>query len=130
MDISDLVPTLESVSRILRPRGLFVFSILHPCYNSPRSGETESPDGIVRTVAGYFDEGYWRSDLRTGPPGKVGAYHRTLSTYVNALIGAGLTLERMSEPRATEAVASRRPVWVEVPAVLVVRCRKESSNGS
>jgi ubiquinone/menaquinone biosynthesis C-methylase UbiE len=124
MDIPDLVPTLHSVARILRPRGWFVFSILHPCYNTPRSDERVTPDGVVRTIAGYFTEGHWRADTRTGPPGKVGAYHRTLSTYINALIDAGLVLERVSEARATGDVAERRPVWAEVPAVLAARCRK------
>ncbi len=124
MDIADLVPTLHSVARILRPRGWFVFSILHPCYNTARSGEMATPEGAIRFVASYFAEGHWRSDTRTGPPGKVGAYHRTLSTYVNTLTSAGLLLEQMIEVRATGSLAERWPGWAEVPAVLAARCRK------
>jgi ubiquinone/menaquinone biosynthesis C-methylase UbiE len=131
MDIPDLVPTLSSVARILRPGGWFVFAILHPCYHTSQSGEIASPEGTVRTIRSYFVEGHWRSDTRTGPPGKVGAYHRTLSTYVNALTDAGLQLVYLSEPQATpnfngspSLSGSRRPVWSEVPAVLVVSCRK------
>ncbi len=135
MDISDLAQTLCSVARILRPGGWFVFSILHPCYHTARSGELASPEGTVRTVGRYFVEGYWRSDTRTGPPGKVGAYHRTLSAYINALTDAGLTLERVSEPCATGDVADTpamagisRQVWAEVPAVLVARCGKGAAD--
>jgi 2-polyprenyl-3-methyl-5-hydroxy-6-metoxy-1,4-benzoquinol methylase len=133
MDIPDLEPTLHSVARILRPGGWFVFAILHPCFHTAQSGELETPEGAVRTIGRYFEEGYWRSDTRMGPPGKVGAYHRTLSTYVNALTDAGLYLERLNEPRsrwAATAVDSpslsgkSRPVWAEVPAILVARCRK------
>lgn len=129
MDIPDLAPTLYSTARILRPGGWFVFAILHPCYNTFRSGEVMTPAGWVRTVSRYFEEGYWRSDTRTGPPGKVGAYHRTLSTYVNALNDAGLTLECVNEPRLTGSHAKRRPVWAEVPAVLIGRCRKDTPGG-
>ena len=128
MDIPDLAPTLHSAARILRPGGWFVFSIIHPCYNPPPSGELATPQGWVRTVRRYWDEGYWRSDTRTGPPGKVGSYHRTLSTYVNSLTSAGLVLERLSEPRATGRSAEARPVWAEVPALLVARCRKASTS--
>jgi SAM-dependent methyltransferase len=134
MDIANLAPTLGSVARILRPGGWFIFSILHPCYHTARSGEMTLPEGTVRTVGGYFVEGYWRSDTRPGPPGKVGAYHRTLSTYINALGDAGLALERMSEPCASGVGAAApslaglsRPVWAEVPAVLVVRCRRAAA---
>jgi 2-polyprenyl-3-methyl-5-hydroxy-6-metoxy-1,4-benzoquinol methylase len=124
MDIPDLKPTLRSIARTLRPGGWFVFAVLHPSYHTARSGELVIPDGLVRTVGAYFTEGFWRSDTRPGPPGKVGAYHRTLSTYVNALIDAGFVLERLSEPRATGVAAERRPVWAEVPAVLVGRCKR------
>ena len=120
---------MKSVARILLPDGWFVFSILHPCFHTSQSGELMLPEGVVRTIRSYFVEGYWRS----GPPGKVGAYHRTLSTYVNAVTDAGLIVERMSEPRAIDSFTDtpslsglKRPVWAEVPAVLVVRCRKDT----
>ena len=131
MDIPDLAPTLHSVACMLRPGGWFVFAILHPCFHTSQSGEMETPQGVVRTIGSYFEEGYWRSDSRPGPPGKVGAYHRTLSTYLNALTDAGLQLVRLSEPQATSAVVDSpslsglsRPVWTQVPAILVVSCRK------
>lgn len=131
MDIADLAPTLRSVARVLRPGGWFVFAILHPCYHTARSGDMETAEGTVRTIGRYFEEGYWKSDTRTGPPGKVGAYHRTLSAYVNMLIDAGLMLERLSEPKVYGGApdspswsGQRRPVWAEVPAVLVARCGK------
>lgn len=135
MDIADLAPALRTVARVLRPGGWFVFAILHPCYHTARSGEMETPEGALRTIGQYFDEGYWRSDTRTGPPGKVGAYHRTLSTYVNALTDAGLTLERLSEPGPPGSLPdapafTSRPVWAEVPAVLVARCRKASDSAA
>ncbi|MGH2506883.1 MAG: class I SAM-dependent methyltransferase [Ktedonobacteraceae bacterium] len=132
MDIPDLVPTLHSVARILRPGGWFVFSILHPCFHTSQSGEMETPEGTVRTVSKYFVEGHWRSDTRSGPPGKVGAYHRTVSTYVNALTSSGLTLEHISEPGPTSnrvaspsLASANRSVWVEVPAILAVGCRRK-----
>lgn len=134
MDIPDLTATLRSIARILRPGGWFVFAILHPCYHTARSGELEMADGFVRTIGAYFQEGHWRSESRPGPPGKVGAYHRTLSTYVNALTDSGLVVERLAEPgpgsvtvNSPSLSRSGRPVWQEVPAVLVARCVKRGA---
>ena len=131
MDIPDLAPTLHSVARILRPGGWFVFSILHPCFHTSQSGEIETPEGVVRTIGKYYVEGYWRSETRSGPPGKVGAYHRMLSTYINTLTDAGLQLMHLSEVGATSTSATsrslshlNRSVWQEVPTVLVASCRK------
>jgi hypothetical protein len=80
----------------------------------------------VRTIGGYFVEGYWQSDKRTRPPGKVGAYHRTLSTYFNTLLAEGFELEAVAEPVAGGRQAELRPIWTEVPPALVVRCAKSA----
>ncbi len=127
MDMPDLSTCLCMVARILRPGGWFVFAITHPCFQVPDSRWTGKAGGTVkREVRGYFKEGFWRSDNAGGVRGKVGAYHRMLSTYLNALAETGLTLERMAEPQAQEEVAGRVPGYQEVPAVLVARCRKRA----
>jgi SAM-dependent methyltransferase len=125
MDIPELSPTVGAVARVLRPGGWFVFSVLHPCYQTRPSGVVSEPDGSSRWAVGeYFTEGFWRSDERPGPPGRVGAYHRTLATYVNTLTEEGLVVERLAEPRVAPGRRARA-IWQELPAVLVVRCRKQ-----
>jgi 2-polyprenyl-3-methyl-5-hydroxy-6-metoxy-1,4-benzoquinol methylase len=34
MDMSDIYPLFEALTDVLKPGGLFVFSVLHPCFNS------------------------------------------------------------------------------------------------
>jgi ubiquinone/menaquinone biosynthesis C-methylase UbiE len=102
MDIPDLDATLRAVRRVLKPGGWFVFAVTHPCFQSPPAG-------------GYSGERFWRSDNPNGVRGKVGAIHRPLSAYLNALARAGLYPVRCEEPLE----AGR-----DVPAILMLRCEK------
>lgn len=96
-----------------------MFSILHPCF--PGWGE-EAPSSW-RPGGGYYAEGWWLAD-NPGFRGKVGANHRMLSTYVNALAGAGLPIEEVAEPLPTGEWLDARPSGDLVPVYLVVRCRR------
>ena len=129
MDIPDLSATLRTVSRILRPGGWFVFSVVHPVLQTPGSPRwvVEGGEIVGVELRGYFAEGFWRRDNEEGVRGRVGAYHRTLSTYVNGLSCAGLRIERLLEPRAGGPFAESSPVYENVPVVLVVRCSKPAA---
>lgn len=102
MDIPDLVAASAGIGRLLRPGGWLVVSLTHPCFQTPPGRS-------------YHEEGFWRSDNPDGVRGQVGAHHRTLGTYLNALADAGLLMEHVAEPRLPN-----RPT----PPVLVARCRK------
>ena len=127
MDIPDAAATFRAVRRVLRPGGWFAFSITHPCAETAlgRPRLAREPGGTgAREVSSYFVEGPWRSTHPAGVRGKVDAHHRTLGTYVNSLVDAGLTLERLAEPQATGRLGERLPPYRDVPAVLVARCRR------
>jgi hypothetical protein len=66
---------------------------------------------------GYYWEGWWTTQ-GSGCRGRVGANHRTLSTYLTAPLANGLRLERVLEPvPPAEALPT-------VPTYLLVACRK------
>jgi ubiquinone/menaquinone biosynthesis C-methylase UbiE len=125
MDIPNLSQAFQSVRRILHSQGWFVCSIVHPCFFPPHSEWGNAADATIhREVRGYFEEKLWYSDNPHGVRGKVGAYHRMLSTYLNAIIDAGLTLERLIELQGTGEIAERIPGYREVPVIMIIRCRK------
>jgi hypothetical protein len=137
MDIPNLARTFSNVWRVLATGGSFVFSITHPCFQTPGSRQIELENnaadaeraheersGAGRLVWEYFEEGFWRSDNPAGVRWRVGAHHRRLDTYINTLIDAGFLLERILEPRATGQLSARLPGYAVLPGVLLVRARK------
>jgi ubiquinone/menaquinone biosynthesis C-methylase UbiE len=123
MDIPDLEAAFRSVWRFLRPAGWFVFAITHPCFAAPHAEWRTAPDGAIsREIFTYFSEGFWRSTDPKGVRGQVGAYHRTLTTYINTLIQTGFALERIDEPQATGSMPA--PGYQVIPPWLHVYCIK------
>ena len=118
-DIDDLDGALATVVRVLERAGWFVFSILHPCF----PGWDEDAPSSWPCADGYFREGWWRAQ-NTGFRGKVGANHRTLSTYLNLLTRHGLQLDVVLEPRPGADWAARKLGAGAVPVHLVARCVK------
>ena len=116
-DIDDLPSTLANVALALTSGGRFVWSILHPCFAGGDGADPAWPPDD-----GYHAEGRWfatgsASTLRQ----RVGANHRTISTYLNALRTAGLRIDRVVEPPAEPAWSETRPGSALQPVYLVVR---------
>jgi SAM-dependent methyltransferase len=118
MDIPDLDSAVRAVARVLRPGGWFVFAITHPCFKTPATGNLidHTTRSVRRTIGRYFAEGYWDGPGLHRDALPIGAYHRTLSTYVNTLNQAGLTIEQLREPPHPD-----EPIWQEVPQLLYAR---------
>lgn len=114
-DVDDLPGFMSSVARVLRPGGWFVFAGMHPCFYSPHTRLEQGGETGVATT--YFDEGrWWRpKNVPSGPVGKLGHQHRTLSTLINTVAEAGLLLEHVEEVGPEDR---------GVPLVLVVRALK------
>ncbi|GAB2644388.1 class I SAM-dependent methyltransferase [Kribbella swartbergensis] len=125
MDIPDLDAALRSMARVLEPGGWYVVAITHPCFKTPATGEIVDhvDHSVRRTVGKYFVEGYWDGPGVHRDALPVGAYHRTLSTYVNTLNAAGLVIDQLREP------PQDTPVWREVPQLLYIRGHLSTGSG-
>ena len=124
MDIPDLTATLQSVQRVLRPGGWFVFVIGHPCFLAPEATTQLGAGGRpARLVNGYINERFWRSSNPHGVR-RAGHYHRPLATYLNSLTEIGFRLEVVDEPQASPLLATEQPVYSEVPIFFGARVRR------
>jgi len=138
MDLRDAEGAVREVARVLAPRGRFVFSVSHPCFDlDDRSAwvveRGRGSDGVFRDV-------YWRKvqkyrqERRVRVPWRISAsetgfttsYHRTLTTYSRILREAGLWIVRIEEPSPLPEAVRDSPqgrFMVEVPLHLVVEAQ-------
>lgn len=122
MDMSDLPRVLAGVRRVLRPGGFLQFSIEHPCFNPPHRQKVPGLDGraIAMEVGDYFraldgEISEWMfkavlADLRASLPRfRIPRFTRTLSAWLNLLLDAGFTIERLAEPRPSDEAVRLQP---------------------
>ena len=122
MDIPETERVLAEIFRVLRPSGFFWFSISHPCFETPhrKTLRDESGRAYVREVGDYFrklsgevEEWLFSAappEVRAGTlPFRVPRFTRTLSEWLNLLIGTGFVLERLGEPRPSAEALRERP---------------------
>ncbi len=111
-----LETVFTEIYRVLKPDGLFVFSTHHPLAEYPG----DSASGI------YFDtepvEQIW------GELGSVRFFRRPLSDITEAMANSGFVVERLVEPKPTEAFRQASPEAYEkllrAPNFLLIRARK------
>jgi SAM-dependent methyltransferase len=124
--IENLEGLLRQVRDALVPGGHLVFSVEHPIYTAPaRPGWSSDAEGRKAwPVDGYLSEGRRVTDWLA--PGVV-KQHRTLSGYLNLLLGLGFTLSRVEEWGPSEAQIAAHPEWGEErerPMFLLVAARR------
>jgi len=125
--IDDAVVAIVEVARVLEPGGRFLFFLNHPLLQTPGSGWID--DHILEEqywrIGEYLTEDHAIEEIAPGV--HLPFVHRPVSTYLNAMIDAGLLLTRIEEPapppgflaRATEYQAA-----ATIPRLLFLRAEK------
>lgn len=126
-DLANYEKVFKEMYRLLLNNGSFIFSILHPCFITPVSGWEKKDDGekLHWNVDQYFYEGAY--EQRMGGQEKILLFHRTLTSYVNAFLKAGFTLEGLVEPKPSEEMLNKYPTFEEdfrCPDFIVFKLKK------
>jgi len=110
-DLSDHKAALRSMYRVLVDRGHLIFSISHPCFSTPNSGWVRDNRGekLYWKVDKYFEEGAFEQAWPPNTGEGLLLFHRTLSTYLKALLNVGFELLDVVEPKPSEEMLSRYP---------------------
>jgi 2-polyprenyl-3-methyl-5-hydroxy-6-metoxy-1,4-benzoquinol methylase len=117
MDIPDYQAAIRHCVIALKAGGLFVFSLLHPCFEEPSSAW---PGQHYVAVREYLRPHHFQQEISQG-------FHRPLSHYLNAVIREGCAFEQFVEPQLAPELAKANPVYernVHVPSYIVISARK------
>lgn len=121
--IEPLSLALESISMCTRARGVFVFSIPHPCFWAIVKNEFDQTNYSYR-IPSYYQIPFPVSSDSNPFPSRIPYFHRPLEIYSTELFKAGFVIERLQEPFPSDELmkAYARP-WI-YPGFLIVVCRK------
>ena len=126
--------TIQEVARVLKTQGIFVLSILHPCFLTPGSGWIleDSPDGKKGKRIGWKTDNYHLGLVYHGVMAVCDtkeAYYfcRTLEDYFRALRKSGFVVEDLREPLPPKELMERHPNFKgeeKRSIMLMMKCKR------
>lgn len=133
MDMSSIEPLISSLPRLLKPGGRFVFSLMHPAFQSDTAEivveeEAEKGETGYVKVTGYAQKSSYLGEGIHGQPVLQRYFHRPVSLLFNTCFRHGFVLDGLEEPVIPDEVArtgssTRSQLRGTVPMVLVARMR-------
>jgi 2-polyprenyl-3-methyl-5-hydroxy-6-metoxy-1,4-benzoquinol methylase len=135
-DMADIETLFRLLPVLLRPNGMFVFSLMHPAFNNPSSihvAEEMDLEGEIKSVYSVKISRYMTPyqakglALRNQPQPQM-YFHRPLRYYLNLGIHNGFVLDGFEERAFPPNTPQTFPLswggnFSEIPPVLIARLR-------
>ena len=126
----DFSGMMVKVRNLMKKDAEFVFSMSHPIVTAwdgayDRYTRTETGERLYANLRNYCKEGLRTVDWVVNGYER---YHKTVSTLINAMIGAGLMIEECQEAHISDEMREKYPALfggtVHRPEFIFFRCRK------
>lgn len=138
MDIADIEPLFQGVSKLLKPQGTFIMTQTHPCFErsvGPIFAENDEGVSPVVRVRGvkvlrYLKTFASRVKADESLPESYLFFHRSLSTIFQTAFRAGFVVDGFEEksfPKNDADISTEhtgRQLLDDIPAVVGIRFKK------
>ena len=134
MDMESIEPMAAAAARLLKPAGRFVFSTLHPAFNSGDARPTveldvEGPGTEIYSVkvSSYGRAGTSKGVAIPGQPVEQWYFHRPLAMILEPFFHHGFALDGLEEPLVgldRSQPGTPTYVYTQLPGVLIARMRR------
>lgn len=138
-DMADIGPLFCALPKLLKPGGMFVFTITHPAFNNQSAvhvAEEMDNEGAIKTVysvkvSRYMNHYHARGLAIRGQPEPQLYFERPLQDYLNAGFQNGFVLDGFEERAFPPGTPQTNPLswggnFSEIPPVLVARMRSKA----
>lgn len=129
MDIENIEPLMSFIPKILKAKGRFVFSILHPCFSSGESTlihEHNHLGGCINDkyyvkMSNYLITQTTKGVAMVGQPKPQYCFHRPLSAILRVCFENNLVMDAMLEPsfKPKEKKSIFDNVYENIPPALI-----------
>ena len=137
MDMAEIDPLMRSLTKLLRPKGCFVFSVCHPCFNNVHTSmlaEMTDAEGKLVTeysvkVKAYLEPSSMRGSAIENQPQPQLYFHRPLHVLLGAAFRVGFVLDGLEEPAFSPKDSTKAGSfygwnnYTQIPPVIVARLR-------
>lgn len=107
-DMPTIAPFFSALRSLLKPGGSFIFTIPHPCFNSPTV--LFEPDGCI-TIKNYHTPYPAKLKSKPGQPIEQFVFHRPVKEYFNLLLTQGMVLSGFEEPCVNPDNLPEGSIW-------------------
>jgi len=127
-DMPTITPLITFLPTLLNPKGSFIFSVPHPCFNSGLV-EIEELKQHLKQNQLVLSNRYIKSEAfeifsKPGQPIQQISFHRPLTTLFNEMFNAGLVMSGFVEPIAKPGDLPEEFLWAklsEIPPAIISR---------
>lgn len=134
MDMENIDTLINNLPNILKPKGIIVFSILHPCFNSGENISVHEQEDLCGEVISkyfvkirnYLIEKSYKGVGMIGQPKAQYYFHRSIDSILSRFFNNGFVLDAFKEPSFKNNGNSSNifeNVYTNIPPALVCRLR-------